>query len=187
MTAAKIMDIISKLPGCDGTSSRRSIGLYPSKNGRCSHNCWKFPKSEWSDIWIRLPRHIWPKSMVQYGRPSRSSWKESVRSSFGRTIMGKSNLRKSFCRTWLGENPNWECLFVHLEKGFFFSVYVGEIKLATKNQKSWSDVEITQQRSWFGRTNIFPGSCALGMFSKTMWNKQKILVGQLHRNFRGWD
>ena len=36
MTATKIMVIISRLPGCDGTSSRRSIGLYSSKNGRCS-------------------------------------------------------------------------------------------------------------------------------------------------------
>ena len=34
MTAAKIMDIISRLPGCDGQG--RSICLYPGKNGRCS-------------------------------------------------------------------------------------------------------------------------------------------------------
>ena len=38
MTAAKIMDIISRLPGCRWTSSRRSICLDPSKNGRCSQN-----------------------------------------------------------------------------------------------------------------------------------------------------
>ena len=30
--------------------------------------------------------------------------------------------------------PNWECLFVHREKGFFLSVYVGDIKLAGKKQ-----------------------------------------------------
>ena len=36
MTAAKIMDIISRLPGCAWTCSRRSIGLYPSKNGGCT-------------------------------------------------------------------------------------------------------------------------------------------------------
>ena len=36
MTAAKIMDIISRLPWLRWTSSGRSIGLYPSKNGRCS-------------------------------------------------------------------------------------------------------------------------------------------------------
>ena len=30
--------------------------------------------------------------------------------------------------------PNWECLFVHREKGLFFSVYVDDIKLAGKKQ-----------------------------------------------------
>ena len=29
---------------------------------------------------------------------------------------------------------NWECLFVHREKGFFLSVYVDDIKLAGKNK-----------------------------------------------------
>ena len=30
--------------------------------------------------------------------------------------------------------PNWECLFVHREKGVFLSVYVDDIKLAGKKQ-----------------------------------------------------
>ena len=30
--------------------------------------------------------------------------------------------------------PNWECLFVHREKGFFFSMYVDDIKLAGNKQ-----------------------------------------------------
>ena len=30
--------------------------------------------------------------------------------------------------------PNWECLFVHREKGLFLSVYVDDIKLAVKKQ-----------------------------------------------------
>ena len=30
--------------------------------------------------------------------------------------------------------PNWECLFVHREKGSFVSVYVDDIKLAGKKQ-----------------------------------------------------
>ena len=36
-------------------------------------------------------------------------------------------------------------------------------------------METTQQRSRFGRTNIFLGSCILGLHSTTMRNKQKIL------------
>ena len=55
----------------------------------------------------------------------------------------------------------------------------------------WSDVGSTQQRSRFGRTNIFPWLCILGMHSKTMWNKQRY-CGQLQNhvriaNFSGWN
>ena len=32
------------------------------------------------------------------------------------------------------EIPNWECLFVHREKGLFLSVYVDDINLAGKKQ-----------------------------------------------------
>ena len=37
---------------------------------------------------------------------------------------------------------------------------------------------LIRQRSRFGRTNVFPGSCIPGMHSKTMWNKQRY-CGQL--------
>ena len=80
--------------------------------------------------------------MVQYGRPSCSSWAKSVRSSFGRTGMGKAIWEKYFKNT-VGKSSNWECLFVHREKGFFLSMYVDDIKLAGK-KKHWSDVETTQ-------------------------------------------
>ena len=36
--------------------------------------------------------------------------------------------------TLLGEISNWECLFVHLEKGLFFFVHVDDIKLVGKKQ-----------------------------------------------------
>ena len=49
-------------------------------------------------------------------------------------------------------------------------------------------MENTQQRSRFGRTNIFPWSWKPGVHSKTMWNKQRY-CGQLQshvwiQNFR---
>ena len=96
------------------TSSGRSICLYPSKNGRCSQII--------ENSQFGMSRHLdsstttqMAKIMVQYGRPSRSSWAKSVRSSSGRTIMGKA-LWENPIKTWLGENSNWECLFVHREK-----------------------------------------------------------------------
>ena len=36
MTAAEIMDTISRLPGCDGQAADAVICLYPGTNGRCS-------------------------------------------------------------------------------------------------------------------------------------------------------
>ena len=52
-------------------------------------------------------------------------------------------------------------------------------------------MESTQQRSRFGRTNIFPWSRVLGLHSKTMWNKQRF-CRQLQNhvwiaNFRGMN
>ena len=72
MTAAKIMDIISRLPGCDGQAAD-AVSAYTQVKMEDAHKLLKIPKSECPDIWIRLPRHKLPKIMVQYGRPSRSS------------------------------------------------------------------------------------------------------------------
>ena len=36
MTAAKVMDIISRLPGCAGQAADAVFCLYPGNNGRCS-------------------------------------------------------------------------------------------------------------------------------------------------------
>ena len=74
MTAAKIMDIVSRLPGCDGQAADAvsAYTLYPSKNGRCSQ---LIQKSK-----IGVSGHLdsstttqMAKIMVQYGRSSRSS------------------------------------------------------------------------------------------------------------------
>ena len=71
MTAAKVMDIISRLPGCDGQAAD-AVSAYTQVKMEDAQII-EIPKSECPDIWIRLPRHKWPKIMVQYGRPSRSS------------------------------------------------------------------------------------------------------------------
>ena len=93
----------------------------------------KIPKSECPDIWIRLPRHKWPKSW--------SSMEDPVvpleRNLYGHPLAGllwKGNLRKSCSNTVGRRFSNWERLFVHREEGLFLSVYVDDIKLAGKKQ-----------------------------------------------------
>ena len=68
MTAAKVMDIISRLPGCarqaaDGVSADTQVKMEDA------HKLLKIPKSDCPDIWISLPRHIRPKSLSSVEDP----------------------------------------------------------------------------------------------------------------------
>ena len=58
MTAAKVMDIISRLPGCAGQAD--AVSAYTRVIMEDAPKLLKIPKSECPDIWIRLPRHKWP-------------------------------------------------------------------------------------------------------------------------------
>ena len=51
MTAAKIMDIISRLPGCDGQAAD-AVSAYTQVKKEDPHKLLKVPKSECPDIWI---------------------------------------------------------------------------------------------------------------------------------------
>ena len=61
MTAAKVMDIISRLPVCAGQAAD-AVSAYTQVKMEDAPKLLKTPKSECPDIWIRLPRHRWPKS-----------------------------------------------------------------------------------------------------------------------------
>ena len=72
MTAAKIMDIISRLPGCDGQAADAE-SAYIQVKMEDAPKLLKIPK-------IGTSRHLGSSTttqvaqiMVQYGRPSRSS------------------------------------------------------------------------------------------------------------------
>ena len=58
---AKIMDIISRLPGCDGEAAD-AVSAFSQVKMEDADKLLKIPKSECPDIWIFLPRHKWPKS-----------------------------------------------------------------------------------------------------------------------------
>ena len=61
MTAAKVMDIISRLLGCAGQAAD-AVSAYTQVKMEGAPTLLKIPKSECPDIWIRLPKHKWPKS-----------------------------------------------------------------------------------------------------------------------------
>ena len=96
------------------------------------HQRYKNPKSECLDIWIRLPRHKWPKSW--------SSMEDPVvpleRNLYGHPLAGLlwERFEKILLKHGWEKVSNWECLFLHREKGLFSSVYVDDIKMAGKKR-----------------------------------------------------
>ena len=94
MTAAKIMDIISRLPGCDGQAAE-AVSAYTQVKMEDAHKLLKIPKSECPDIWIRVPRHKWPKSCPVWKIQSfflRGIWTVILWQDYN----GKGSLRKSY-------------------------------------------------------------------------------------------
>ena len=121
--------------------------------------------------------------MVQYGRPSRSSWTESVRSSFGRTVMGQA-IWEDPIETWLGATSKLGMSLCTWWKRIFLSVYVDDIKLAGKKTKTLIRCgNYSTKKSIWENQHLFSGSCILGMHSTTMWNKQRY-CGQLQNHVR---
>ena len=188
MTAAKVMDVISRLPGCDGQAAD-AVSAFSQVKMEDAH---------------KLIRKIPNRSVQTFGFVYHDTnglnhgpvWKTQVvpleRNLYSHPLAGllwERQFEKILLKHGWEKSPNWKCLFVHREKGLFLSVYVDDIKLAGKETVCSSDVETTQQRSRFGRTNIFPGSCILGMHSTTMPNKQRYCRKlQNHvpiANFRG--
>ena len=89
MTAAEVMDIKSRLPGCAGQTADAE-SAHTQVNMDDAPKLLKIPK-------IGMSRHLDSSTktqlaqiMVLYGRPSRSSCAQSVWSSFGRTVMGNA-------------------------------------------------------------------------------------------------
>ena len=89
MTAAKVMDFISRLPGCAGQAAD-AVSACTQVKMEGAPKLLKNPISECPDIWIRLSRHKWPKSWSIMEDPVVLLERKSVRSSFGRTIVGKA-------------------------------------------------------------------------------------------------
>ena len=144
MTAANGMDVISRLPGCAGQAADVFSANTQSKM-EDAPVLLKSPKSECPDICIHLPKHEWPKSW--------SSMEDPVvpleRNLYGHPLAGLLWERQFenvlFKYDW-EKISNWECLFVHREKGLFLWVFADDIKLAGKKQNIDPSVADTHER-----------------------------------------
>ena len=136
MIAAKIMDIISRLPGCDGQAAD-AVSAYTQVKMEDVHKIIEHSKSECPDIWVRLPRHKWPKSW--------SSMEDPVvpleRTVHGHPLAGllwERQFEKSLFKTWVGENSKLGMSLCSSWKRVILISVCGWHKIGWKETKSWS-------------------------------------------------
>ena len=123
---------ISRLPGCMDKQQTQYRFIPKSENGRCSQII--------ENSQIGVSRHLdsstttkWPKSWTSMEDPV----VPLERNLYGHPLAGllwERQFEKILLKHGQEKIPNWECLFVHREKGLFLSVYVDDIKLAGKKQ-----------------------------------------------------
>ena len=86
---------------------------------------------------------------------------------------GKGNSRKFYWNMAGRRFPNWECLFVHREKGLFLSVYVDDIKLAGKKHNIDPMWKVLNKEVDLDEPTSFLDHVYLECTQKRMPNKQR--------------
>ena len=99
-----------------------------------AHKLLKIPKSECPDIWIRLPRHKWPKSWSSIEDPV-VPLERNLSGYLQAGPLWERQFEKVLLKHGWEKVSNWECLFVHSQQGLFLSVYVDDIKIGWKETK----------------------------------------------------
>ena len=139
-TAAKIMDVIARLPGRDGQAAECSICVYSGTIGGCSQiaqhsqigmsRCWDTSSTtqNGANHGANIEDPVVPLERNLYGPTHRPS--------VGKTI------RRSW-KTWMGV-PNWECMFVHQKQGLFCQY----VWMTSKWQENGTHVEKDDEKMW---------------------------------------
>ena len=178
MTAAKVMDVIARLPGCAGQTAD-AVSAYTQVKMEDAPSLLQIPKSECPDIWIRLPKHKCPKSW--------SSMEDPVvplqRNLYGHPSAGllwEGQFEKVLLEHGWGKVPTWECLFVTGKRTILVCV-CGRHETGWEETKHWPKVECTHETSRFGRTNIILSPRLFGLHSTRVRNEQRC-CRQLQRD-----
>ena len=134
MTAAKVVDVIARRPGCAGQAAD-AVSACTQVKQEDAPALPKTPKSACPDRWIRVPRHNWPKS-----------WSNSKTQLFLLDeiclVSHLRNLKKKrfYWDKVLKKVPNWECIFVHRKQGLFLSVYVHDLKKKARKRHNLNPI-----------------------------------------------
>ena len=168
-----------RLPGCAGQAAD-AVSAYTQVKMEDAHKLLKISKSERPDIWIRLPRHIWPKSW--------SSMEDPVvlleRNFYGHRLawlLWERQCEKILLKYVWEKVSKLGMFSLTDEKGLFLSVDVDDIKLAGKKHNINPMWKVLNKEVDLGEPTSFLDHVYLGCTQKTMWNEQRY-CGQLQNH-----
>ena len=156
------MDVIARLPGCDGRALRLNWEMLP--------DCSKFPNQN-----VQMFTYIFHDTngttMAKCWRSRGTSWTNLIRSSI-RWIATGDKSKKNFIRAWMGEDSDLG-MYVRSSETRVISVRkCGRHENVWKAEYGCHVQEIDETR-WFWRTRIISWSRLFGMYStwmETEWN-----------------
>ena len=128
----KIMDVIARLPGCNGQAAD-AVSALPKKSWEDARRWLKIPKSECPDVWIRFPRHKMAEIMGSIEDPVVLLQRNWYGHPLAELLWERQFEHASLELEW-EKVSNWECMFVPRKWGLFLSKNVGAIKSAGKKQ-----------------------------------------------------
>ena len=132
MTAATVMDVITRQPDCAGQGAD-AVSAFSQVKIVDAPKLPNVPKSECPDTWIRLPRNKWPKSWSNIEDPV----VPLERNPYGRPLAGlwwERQFEKSSLGTGKGKYTELGMPLRHSKKSSIFSVYVDDIKMVGRKQ-----------------------------------------------------
>ena len=144
MTAFKSMDVIARLPDCDGQTADAASACTQVKL-EDAPKLLKIPESECPDVWICLPRHKWPKSWSNIEDPVVLL----ERNLCGHPLAGllwERQFEEVMLELGWGKSAKLGMSVCSSKKGLFLSVYVDNIKMAGKRQNVAPMWEIDERR-----------------------------------------
>ena len=125
-----------------------------------AHKFLKIPKSECPDIWIRLPRHKWPKSWSNMEDPVFLF--EKICTVIFLQTYDERHFENILLKHDWEKIPYWECLFVLNEKRLFLFMYENHIKFAGKKQNLDPMWKVLNEEVDFGELTSFLDLVYLG-------------------------
>ena len=110
----------------------------------------KIPKSECPDVWIRLPKHNWPKSWSSMEDPVVPLERNLYGHRLEGLIVGKAIRERSIEKQGWEQGSKLGMPVRKPSKRVILMCVCGRFEISWKETEHYSDLEDTHERPWFG-------------------------------------